>query len=84
MEQAAVEQHVQVSQERYGFDRAAQHAHLLEAADTVEWRWRLLENATTLPGQASAFVELSNAMADLASFLPGYDIETGEVERPEF
>ena len=55
---------------------------LAEAADTVVWRWSQLENARTLLEQADALTNLSNAMSDLATFVPGYNMNTGEVERP--
>lgn len=54
---------------------------IVEAADTVEWRWSRYERASGVVDQADALVELSNAMSDLASWLPNYDPETGEVER---
>ena len=55
---------------------------LAEAADTVEWRWNLYVAAKDPVAQASALVELSNAVGDLASHLPGYNPETSEIERP--
>lgn len=54
-----------------------------DAADTVEWRWRQYENARTALEQADALINLSNAMSDMASYLPNYNPETGEVDRPE-
>jgi hypothetical protein len=55
---------------------------MVEAADTVEWRWNRYFNAVDPLAQADALIELSNAMSDLSSHLPGYNRETGEVERP--
>ena len=55
---------------------------LAEAADTVEWRWSLFAAAKDPVSQASALVELANAISDLGTFIPGYNAETGDVERP--
>ena len=57
---------------------------LAEAADTVEWRWEQYLAASRYDPVTSAgyLIELSNAISDLASFIPGYNMETGDVERP--
>ena len=52
---------------------------LIEAAESVWWAYDAVSNATTLVEQAPALIELSNAMSDLASWLPGYDINTGRL-----
>lgn len=40
-------------------------------------RW---STATTMLSQASNLIALANAMSDVASWLPGFNPETGEVE----
>lgn len=55
------------------------------AGAEVVFRWREFRRASTPLEQANALVSLSNAMSDLGSWIPGYDIdhdtfpwETGE------
>jgi len=55
---------------------------LAESADTVEWRWSSFATAKDPVSQASALVELANAISDLRTFIPGYNTESGDVERP--
>ena len=55
---------------------------LTEAADTVEWRWSQYTAADGPVTQAERLIALANAVADLATFLPGYDVDKGEVTRP--
>lgn len=56
------------------------------AGDAVMSAWFAFERlatARTLMEQASAMVDLASHMSDVASWLPGYDPETGQVgEQP--
>lgn len=45
--------------------------------------WERLSEATTPLREADALIDLANAMSDLASWLPGYDIEIGTVPEDE-
>jgi hypothetical protein len=49
-----------------------------DAGRSVWDAWRALSGARTIVEQADAVSALSNAMSDLATFLPGYDYETGD------
>lgn len=69
--------------DEFGYNLEGRHEHLLEASDTAEYRWTRYANAVDNLTQADCLIELSNAMSDLASFLPGFNPETGEVERDE-
>lgn len=48
-----------------------------DAAIEADYRWHLFTNARTPLDQAMALTDLSNAMHDLRTFLPGYDYESG-------
>lgn len=48
-----------------------------DAGDEVAYRWYVFTHARDPLGQAMALADLSNAMHDLRTFLPGYDYETG-------
>lgn len=53
------------------------------AADACLSAWfayEQLAEAKTLPAQAAAWASLQDAMSDLASWLPGYNMDTGRVE----
>jgi hypothetical protein len=53
-----------------------------EAVDAVEmawFAWNRFENATNPVIQADALLHLASAMSDVATWLPGYDPNTGEV-----
>jgi hypothetical protein len=55
-----------------------------KAADAVEavyWAWQRFKGATYPLGQAAALLDVASAMSDVASWLPGYNVETGEVEK---
>lgn len=49
----------------------------LDAMEEAIYYFDLLSEANTLAKQAHAFSELSNAMDDLRSFHPGYDVRSG-------
>lgn len=56
------------------------------AGDAVQSAWFAFERlaeATTIGAQGEAFIELSNHMADVASWLPAYDPDTGQVGGPQ-
>ena len=55
---------------------------MAEAADDAIWRWSRFAAARDPLSQAGALVNLSNAMSDMATFLPGYNSQTGEIDRP--
>lgn len=69
--------------ERYIEDLTA-HAERLDgvlaAVAEADYRWKLYTEATNELSRADALIELSNAMSDLRSWLPDFDIETGTVE----
>lgn len=53
-----------------------------EAHDAVRAAYVAFERlsaAKTLPEMAAEFEALSNAMGDVATWLPGYDVDTGEL-----
>ena len=56
-----------------------------DAAIAAHLAWRSFAEASTPTSQASALLELNEAMSDLTSWLPGYDYETGTIaaERDE-
>jgi hypothetical protein len=41
------------------------------------WTWDRYRNAVSPLDAANHLVELNNAMADLVTWLPGYDVDTG-------
>jgi hypothetical protein len=53
---------------------------MIEAARTAWLAWDRFQNATTPTLQASALIDLSDAMSDLATWLPGYNYTTGKIE----
>lgn len=53
-----------------------------EAGLSAYRAWDRFSSASTPVEQADAITEMSNAMVDLATFLPGYDAETGTVIDP--
>lgn len=52
---------------------------VLECVREVSWAFEQLEQADTLPRQASAYARLNNAVADLETWHPNFDIETGDI-----
>lgn len=48
-----------------------------DAIASAYWAWERLRDARSITEQADAVIDLSNAMSDLASWHPEYDIETG-------
>lgn len=58
----------------------------VEAAVIAYLAWRRVAEATTPLEFGSAMVDANNAMGDLASWLPGYEIDTGTIpeEREEW
>lgn len=48
-----------------------------DAAVEADYRWQRFAHAKTPTEQAEWLVELSNAMSDLRSWLPGFDSDTG-------
>lgn len=56
-----------------------------DCAEEADYWWTRYINATTLHEQAVCLVRLMDAMSDLRSWLPGFDIETGTMpwERDE-
>jgi hypothetical protein len=48
-----------------------------DAALEAEYRWHLFVTAKDPLSQAMAITDLSNAMHDLTTWLPGYDPNTG-------
>lgn len=54
-----------------------------DAIASVFWDFENLSEATTLSRQAGAFIELANSVSDLVSWHPKFDIETGQIARPE-
>jgi hypothetical protein len=50
------------------------------AIDDAFGYFQMLSDAKTLAEQASAFEKLSNAMSDLASYHPAYNINTGRID----
>lgn len=51
----------------------------VDAAVSAYLAWKNLSEATTPVGYAYAVTELNEAMGDLATWLPGYDYETGTI-----
>lgn len=51
--------------------------HLYEAIEELHYRWMLFANAKNQLDAADALVTLANAMHDVASYHPGWDIDTG-------
>lgn len=49
----------------------------LESLENVVYLFDLYARAENLAAQAAYLVELSNAVDDLRSFHPGYDLDTG-------
>ncbi len=56
------------------------HAEGLAAENARDPRWA---NARTPLDQANAVVNLGNAMSDLVTWLPGYDLETGRLDEED-
>jgi hypothetical protein len=50
-----------------------------DAGLAAHWEWERYSTAREPITAAGALVELNNAMSDLASYLPGYDAETGTI-----
>lgn len=50
-----------------------------DAGLDVYWTWDRFKVASTPLDQAEALTAMSNAMSDLATYLPGYDYERGEI-----
>jgi hypothetical protein len=48
-----------------------------DAAEEVHYQWHRFSTSTDELNRAHALLELSNAMGDLTSFLPGYDADSG-------
>lgn len=48
-----------------------------DAGESAYLAFENLSAAQTLPEQATAWDALTNAMADLVSFLPGWDVDRG-------
>lgn len=83
-----VNEHARDLSQELGIHRVDPDQHqflmnVLEAADTVEYHWTRYANASDNLAQADALIALSNAMHDLSSYLPGFNPETGEVDRDE-
>ncbi|MCK2245213.1 MULTISPECIES: hypothetical protein [unclassified Crossiella] len=54
-----------------------------EAGTEARHAWEQFSRACTPVDTADAIVALSNAMAALATFLPGYDYRTGSIIEPD-
>lgn len=54
-----------------------------EAGRNAYWCFEHLSEATTLPRQAGAYDALYNAMANLVTWLPGWDWEHGVLHDPD-
>jgi hypothetical protein len=50
-----------------------------DAATEADYRWQIFMHSKTPTDQAQALVDLSNAMHDLRTWIPGYDYETGSL-----
>jgi hypothetical protein len=59
------------------------HPSAGDAVDTVCWRWGTFVAAKTYLDQADAIRGVNDAMSDLASWVPGYDIRDGEIHRQD-
>jgi hypothetical protein len=66
-----------------GFTAEERAGYLNEAIDEVDYRFESLRDATTLGEQASAFERLSDAMSDLKTWHPKYDLDRGIIQRDE-
>jgi hypothetical protein len=51
----------------------------LEAGESVYWAWDGFSRATSVVSAASSVCEMDNAVASLATWLPGYDYELGRL-----
>jgi hypothetical protein len=60
-------------------ERLEHEEGLEEAAVEAWWAFTALAEAKTIGEQSYAFMRLSDAMSDLASWLPGYDADTGRL-----
>ena len=56
--------------------------HLTEAADEVEYCFNRYKNAESTLDQANAFLMLSDAVIEMATYIPGFNNLTREIERP--
>lgn len=48
-----------------------------DAGLEVVYQWQALERASTVLDQAAALMKLSDAMGDLKTWLPGWDVDSG-------
>jgi hypothetical protein len=53
-----------------------------DAGRSAYWAFERLSEAKTIGEQGDAFNDLSNAMSDLVSWLPGWDWERGVLNTP--
>lgn len=51
--------------------------NIKQATEDAVYLWRMYAIASTPENQATTFVRLNDAMSDLATWLDGYDYETG-------
>lgn len=54
--------------------------HAGDAVMTAYRAFERLDEATTARQFSAAYIDLCNAMGDVASWLPGWNVDTGEVE----
>lgn len=51
-----------------------------DAIAAAVWAWEAFTEAKTPALQAHYLIETMNAMSDLASWHPGFNLDTGEIE----
>lgn len=56
------------------------HKHVQDLVIEAWFGWERLMEAKTLSDQASAINQMNNTMADLATWMPGWNVETGRIE----
>lgn len=61
-------------------DRLLIDEHAGDAVLSACFAYERVAEATTLPQQADAFRALADAMSDLMSWVPGYNMDTGRIE----
>jgi len=57
--------------------------HIKEAALSAYWDWRNFTECKDPIGQAHSLISMQNSMHDLATWLPGWDVEIGEIREEE-